>query len=92
MSRQTARKREKVSITVNPALLAAVDLYVQRHEGLDRSKVMERALTSWYGARQQEAMLDQFGSPESTEVEAERHVWKRFRRSGTERRARQSRS
>jgi hypothetical protein len=74
------RRRAKVSITVDPALLKAVDLYVQRHADLDRSKVMESALQNWYKVRQNEAMVEQFSAPEPPN-EDERAAWQRIRRA-----------
>jgi metal-responsive CopG/Arc/MetJ family transcriptional regulator len=75
----SSRRRAKVSITVDPALLNAVDRYVQRHADTDRSKVMESALQSWYSARQQEAMIEQFSAAESEKNE--RQNWQRIRRA-----------
>jgi metal-responsive CopG/Arc/MetJ family transcriptional regulator len=78
-SPSSSRRRAKVSITVDPALLNAVDRYVQRHADTDRSKVMESALQSWYSARQQEAMIEQFSvtKPEENEQQS----WQRIRRA-----------
>jgi len=75
-----SRRRAKVSITVDPALLNAVDRYVQRHTDMDRSKVMESALQNWYRVRQEEAMIEQFSAPELTE-ESELRDWRRIRRA-----------
>jgi hypothetical protein len=83
--RSPARKRAKVSVTVDPGLLNAVDSYIQRHAGMNRSKVMDSALTSWYAVGQQEAMVEQFTSREPTEVQAEREAWKRIRRGAATR-------
>jgi hypothetical protein len=79
-----SRRRAKVSITVDPALLNAVDRYVQRHADLDRSKVMESALQNWYRVRQEEAMVEQFSAPELTE-ESELGDWRRIRRAAVSR-------
>ncbi len=79
-----SRRRAKVSITVDPALLNAVDRYVQRHSDLDRSKVMESALQNWYRVRQEEAMIEQFSAPEVTE-ESELRDWRRIRRAAVSR-------
>jgi hypothetical protein len=78
-SPSSSRRRAKVSITVDPALLNAVDRYVQRHADTDRSKVMESALQSWYSARQQEAMIEQFSVTEPEESEPQ--SWQRIRRA-----------
>ena len=45
---------------------------------------MERALTNWYAARQREAMVEQFRTPDPRE-EGERLGWKRIRRAAAER-------
>ena len=85
MTSPTGRRREKVSVTIDPALLKAVDLYVQRHKELDRSKVMDAALGQWYAARQDEAMIEQFeeaSNPDSPE----RKAWRKTRRAAAARR------
>jgi hypothetical protein len=78
----SSRRRAKVSITVDPALLTAVDRFVQRHADTDRSKVMESALQSWYSARQKEAMIEQFSE---SDVQDEQRDWQRIRRAAAER-------
>lgn len=78
------RRRAKISITLDPALLTAVDLYVRSQPDLDRSKVMEAALHHWYRTRQDEAMTDQFSGPEPVES-GERQTWRRVRRAAATR-------
>lgn len=51
-----------ISVTVDRGLLRAVDSYVEGHEGLDRSKVIDNALLAWYAARQAEATIEQYAS------------------------------
>jgi hypothetical protein len=77
--RASSRRRAKVSITVDPALLNAVDRYVQRHADTDRIKVIESALQSWYSARQDEAMIEQLSDPEPET--SEQRDWLRIRRA-----------
>jgi hypothetical protein len=79
----SSRRRAKVSVTVDPALLKAVDRYVERHADTDRSKVMESALQSWYGARQEEAMIEQFS--ESDLEKDDQRSWQRIRRAAAAR-------
>lgn len=79
MGGRTGKRRGKVSVTLDPALLEAVDLYVQAHKELDRSKVMDAALGQWYASRQDEAMIEQFGEP-LTANPAEEHAWRAIRR------------
>jgi hypothetical protein len=73
------RRRAKISVTVDSSLLHAVDSYVEQHEGLDRSKVMDQALFDWYAARQEEAMIEQYGAPTTSEFDAEYADWRRIR-------------
>jgi len=80
---KNSRRRAKVSISVDPALLNAVDRYVRRHADTDRSKVMESALQSWYSARQQEAMIEQYRGAEPDK--AEYRDWQRIRRAAAAR-------
>ena len=78
------RRRAKISVTLDPALLNAVDLYVQTRADLDRSKVMEAALQHWYRTRQDEAMIEQFSGPEAIET-SEQRSWRRIRRAAVSR-------
>jgi hypothetical protein len=78
------RHRAKISITLDPTLLKAVDLYVQGRADMDRSKVMETALQHWYRARQDEAMAEQFSGPELTDA-SELRSWRKIRRAAVSR-------
>lgn len=78
-------RRAKVSITLDPALLNAVDRYVQSHATLDRSKVMEVALQYWYRARQDEEMIEQFSGPDPTDPR-ELRSWRKIRRAAVAKR------
>jgi len=78
------RLRAKISVTLDPALLKAVDLYVQSQPHLDRSKVMEAALHHWYRTRQDDAMIEQFSGPDAVEP-GEQRIWRRVRRAAVSR-------
>jgi hypothetical protein len=80
----TAARRAKVSLTLDPGLLHAVDAYVEEHEGLDRSKVVDEALSEWAAARQDEAMAAQFEAGD-TEDQAELRSWRQIRRAAASR-------
>lgn len=80
-------RRAKVSISLDPALLNAVDRYVQGHADMDRSKVMETALQHWYRVRQDEAMVEQFTGPEPIPP-SKREGWREIRRSAARRKLR----
>jgi metal-responsive CopG/Arc/MetJ family transcriptional regulator len=76
--------RIKVSVSVDPGLLKAVDEFVRSHDGADRSKVIDEALSLWNAARQDEAMAEQFAA--SNEPEHERTAWRATRRAAATRR------
>ena len=80
--------RAKVSVTVDPVLLNAVDSFVREHDELDRSKVIEQALALWSAAQQETAMAQQFADP--LESPAERQAWRVARRASAVKRLRKS--
>ncbi len=79
------RRRAKVSVTVDPDLLEAVDTFVERHPDLDRSKVFDEALYLWYARRQAEAMEAQFAAAESPTEEEDRAAWRHVRAAAARR-------
>ncbi|HZR99824.1 MAG TPA: hypothetical protein VFE37_14020 [Chloroflexota bacterium] len=86
MSRSLAeRRRAKLSVTVDPELLGAVDAFVAAHPGLDRSKVMDQALALWYAREQERAMEEQFGGTPDVATRAEHEAWQRIQRAAARR-------
>jgi hypothetical protein len=81
MTGSAGGRRAKISVSVDRRLLRAVDSFVENHEGLDRSKVIDQALLTWYAARQDEAMMEQYRAPATPEEEVEYAVWARIRDS-----------
>ncbi len=81
-----SRSRVKVSVTLDADLLGVVDSYVRGHAGLDRSKVLDRALEVWYRSQQDEAMADQFGEADLEVDPEERAGWRGVRRAAAARR------
>jgi len=79
-----ARQRAKISVTIDPSLLSAVDHYVQSQPDLDRSKVMERALKDWYRTQQDEAMIAQYEETQAV-GEEETAAWRDIRRAAARR-------
>jgi metal-responsive CopG/Arc/MetJ family transcriptional regulator len=77
--------RVKVSVTLDPELLGAVDGFVQAHPGQDRSKVIDQALQQWYALQQDIAMEAQFAQAEGP-IAPERTAWRAIRRSAAKRR------
>lgn len=81
MAVSAERVRAKISVTVDPALLKAVDAYVAEHPGLDRSKVIDMALLRWYGDRQEEAIAAQHREPLDEASQREMDDWRAIRRA-----------
>jgi metal-responsive CopG/Arc/MetJ family transcriptional regulator len=77
--------RPKVSVTLDPELLGAVDAFVQSHPGQDRSKVIDQALQHWYARLQDIAIEAQYQEPSKSELR-EYEVWKSIRRAAVKRR------
>ena len=80
------RRRARVSVTVAPELLRAVDTFVAEHPEWDRSKVMDEALAHWCAAQQERAMEEQFAAPASAVEQEERAAWKGIQRAAAARR------
>ena len=72
-------------MTVDPALLKAVDAYVSGHRGLDRSKVIDQALLQWCAARQEEAIVAQHQAVPSDAERREMAEWRAIRRAAAAR-------
>ena len=86
MARSRAeRHRVKVSVTVDPDLLKAVDSFVEEHADADRSKVFDEALYLWYARQQDAAMEAQFAAPQSEEERREYEDWRVIRRAAAAR-------
>jgi metal-responsive CopG/Arc/MetJ family transcriptional regulator len=80
--------RVKVSVSLDPTLLRAVDDFVEIHRGADRSKVIDQALGLWSAAQQDAAMQAQFAGTD--EASSEREAWRAVRRAAATRRFRRS--
>jgi hypothetical protein len=79
------RHRVKISATVDPRLLKAVDRFVEEHSGFDRSKVIDEALHLWYAREQERAMEEQYAAPQSPEEQVERAAWRDVQAAAAER-------
>jgi Arc/MetJ-type ribon-helix-helix transcriptional regulator len=82
-----ARRRPKVTATLDPELLAAVDAHVAAHPELDRSAVIDEALRLWRTRELERAMEKQFAEPDGVK-KAERAAWDVIRRGAADRRLR----
>ena len=83
--RTVERRRLKISVTVDPDLLKAVDRFVANHRDLDRSKVVDDALFLWYARQQERAMEEELTAPQSLTEQEERATWRRIQRAAAER-------
>ncbi|HET7770908.1 MAG TPA: hypothetical protein VFN74_19195 [Chloroflexota bacterium] len=81
------RRRAKVGTTVDRLLLRAVDEYVARHPGYDRSAVFDEALALWHAREQERATRAQFEAPDDVPAE-EQQAWRGIRRAAAQRRFR----
>src|SRR5688500_5121749 len=78
----------KVSVTVDPELLATVDRWLLEHPDQDRSKIFDEALHLWYARQQELAMEAQFSAPVDDVEREERATWRRIAAAAVERRFR----
>ena len=74
-----SRRRVKIGATLDPDLVAAVDAYVSRHPGLDRSAVIDESLRLWQEREQGEAMQRQIKEDAKHYDDPERVAWRRVR-------------
>ena len=75
------RSKPRVTVTVDPDLLTAVDRYVDEHQeaGADRSGVIDEALRLWCRKRLRQALVEQYSAPRSEEELAEAADWTKIR-------------
>ena len=78
------RRRVKISVTVDPLLLKAVDRFVAEHPAQDRSKVVDNALFLWYARQEEQAIEAELKAPRSGIEEEERAAWDRIQRAAAE--------
>jgi metal-responsive CopG/Arc/MetJ family transcriptional regulator len=80
-----SRTKPRVTITVDPDLLTAVDRYVEDHQetGTDRSGVVDEALRLWCREQLRQALVAQYSAPRSEEELAEAADWARIREAAT---------
>lgn len=79
------RQRAKLSTTVDPALLDAVDQFVAEHAAAHRSEVIDEALRLWTARERERAIEAQFTAPRSVQEQEEHAAWKQLRRSAATR-------
>ena len=79
-----ARRRARITATVDPDLLAAVDGYVASHPGVDRSGIIDDALRLWRAREIEQALEAQFAAPDGVGP-GERAAWDAVRRTAATR-------
>ncbi len=79
------RQRAKLSTTVDPELLDAVDRFVAEHAETHRSQVIDEALRLWAARERERAIEAQFAPLCSAQEQEEHAAWKRLRRSAATR-------
>jgi Arc/MetJ-type ribon-helix-helix transcriptional regulator len=80
-----ARRRVKISATLDPDLVAALDSYVAAHPGIDRSAVIDEALQLWH-AREQDAAMERQLREDAVRNDTEHVEWRRVRDAAAVRR------
>lgn len=78
-------RRVKISATVDPNLIQAVDAYAAQ-TGRDRSSVIDEALALWYARQQEAAMEAQYAAAEDEQPPAEEwSAWRAIQHASAER-------
>lgn len=78
-------RRVKISLTVNPDLLRAVDEFVADHPSSNRSRVVEDALGLWQHRQLEQALEEQYAAPLTQQQQQEMSSWRRIRRAAAQR-------
>ena len=68
------RRRIKISVTVSPSLLAAVDAEAKAN-GTNRSRVIDEALVLWHAEQRRQALARQYTTPLTEAQQEEDAAW-----------------
>ena len=79
------QRRVKISLTIDPVLLQAVDAFVAQHPTSNRSRVIDDALRLWQGRQLEQALEAQYAEPLTAEQEREMAAWRHIRRAAAQR-------
>ena len=79
------QRRVKISLTIDPILLQAVDAFVAAHPTSNRSRVVEDALRLWQSRQLEQALEAQYAEPLTEEQEREMAAWRHIRRAAAQR-------
>ena len=78
-------RRIKISLTIDPVLLQAIDEFVAEHPTSNRSRVVEDALRLWQSRQLEQALEAQYAEPLTEEQEREMAAWRHIRRAAAQR-------
>ena len=78
-------RRIKVSLSLDPVVMAYLDAYVAAHPALNRSRVVELAVWAFQQRQIEEALEQQYVEPEAEEVRRELDDWRHIRRAAARR-------
>ena len=84
MATAADERRGKISVSVDPDLLRAVDAFIQQHPETTRSGVVDEALWLWRQRQRDDALIRQYTTPLTPEQESEQAAWNEFHRAATE--------
>ena len=79
------QRRVKISLTIDPVLLQAVDEFVAEHPTSNRSRVVEDALRLWQSRQLEQALEAQYAEPLTDEQEEDMAAWRQIRRAAAQR-------
>lgn len=77
------QRRAKFSATVDAELLETVDRYVEEHDTINRSMIIDEALRLWTARERERAIEQQIRAPQSEQEQLERAAWRELRRATT---------
>jgi len=80
---ESNRKRIKISTTLDPELLGAVDRFFGQHPGSDRSAILDEAIMLWLAQEQDRAMAEQYAGEGPPDHEAQ--AWRSIQRAAAQR-------
>jgi Arc/MetJ-type ribon-helix-helix transcriptional regulator len=83
--RTPGRRRVKISATLDPDLLRAVDRFVQASPHYTRSRAIEDALQLWWKQELDRQMAAQYEAPSSDAERDELADWRHIRRAAAAR-------
>ncbi|HZS89955.1 MAG TPA: ribbon-helix-helix domain-containing protein [Chloroflexota bacterium] len=75
MTTAARERRDKISVSVDPALLEEIDSFIQQHPTVTRSAIIDQALRLWRAQQREEALIRQYTTPLTPEQQDEQEAW-----------------